>query len=141
MHHSPCKKILDQDIQFHFSTKWLTITNKMFLMAYLQAGVFKALFFFLIFQIGVEGTKSKSLCCLCCRSGPISAFVRIPRIGFASGQTIQISGEIDNKTNTAMRRSFAQLVQVKHFSRKRSKIKKKTFSRIVEVAAVLENLI
>jgi hypothetical protein len=61
----------------------------------------------------MEGSNTKSLLCLCCKSGPISAFVRIPRTGYTAGQVIHISGEVDNKSNTPMLKSYVKLVQVK----------------------------
>jgi len=56
-------------------------------------------------------TKSKRLCCLCCKSGPISAYVQIPRTGYAVGQVINISGEVDNKANLTLKSSYARLIK------------------------------
>uniref|UniRef100_A0A1B0GIA7 Putative signal transduction n=1 Tax=Lutzomyia longipalpis TaxID=7200 RepID=A0A1B0GIA7_LUTLO len=41
----------------------------------------------------------KSFCCLCCRSGPLSAIVIVPVTGYVSGQVIPITAECDNASN------------------------------------------
>uniref|UniRef100_A0A6A7GAG3 Arrestin domain-containing protein 3-like n=1 Tax=Hirondellea gigas TaxID=1518452 RepID=A0A6A7GAG3_9CRUS len=41
----------------------------------------------------------KTLCCLCCRSGPISATIRVDRTGYVPGEAIVICGEINNASN------------------------------------------
>ncbi|KAJ8303884.1 hypothetical protein KUTeg_017467, partial [Tegillarca granosa] len=48
---------------------------------------------------GAQGTNSKMLCCLCCKSGPISGTVRIDRIGYVPGEAICINAETENLSN------------------------------------------
>jgi hypothetical protein len=57
--------------------------------------------------------KSKRLWFFCCKSGPISAYIQIPRTGYTVGQVIHISGEVDNKANITLNCSYAKLVQAR----------------------------
>ena len=52
------------------------------------------------------------MCCLCCKSGPISGKIRLNRTGFVSGERILINAECDNKSNRTMNASYVQLKQV-----------------------------
>lgn len=36
------------------------------------------------------------MCCLCCKSGPLSGSIRLDRIGFVPGEEININAEIQN---------------------------------------------
>lgn len=38
------------------------------------------------------------LCCLCCKSGPIIAKLRLDKIGYAPGEVIPIDAEITNRS-------------------------------------------
>ncbi|ELU04845.1 hypothetical protein CAPTEDRAFT_173828 [Capitella teleta] len=49
-----------------------------------------------------SGTNSKTLCCLCCESGPITAQFHIDRCGYVPGEFIVLSGEVSNHTNRTM---------------------------------------
>ncbi|XP_052278841.1 arrestin domain-containing protein 3-like isoform X2 [Dreissena polymorpha] len=57
-----------------------------------------------------EGGNEKNLCCLCCKSGPISATFRIDRQGFVPGETIQLSAEICNHSSRKMKASRVRLI-------------------------------
>merc|ERR1712012_201205 len=49
------------------------------------------------------GTKDhKSLCCLCCKSGPNSVTMILTRSGSVPGEKLIINAEIDNKSNKTM---------------------------------------
>ncbi|XP_046562336.1 arrestin domain-containing protein 3-like [Haliotis rubra] len=61
---------------------------------------------------GIRGEGQKTLCCLCCKSGPISCTFQIDRCGYVPGETIPIKGEIINHSNRRMKRSYAQLYMV-----------------------------
>lgn len=50
-------------------------------------------------QTGAQNQESKFLCCLCCRSGPISGTVNVNRSGFVPGEAIHFNAEIQNMTS------------------------------------------
>ena len=58
------------------------------------------------------GSGSKTLCCLCCESGPISANFRIDRRGYVPGECIVLDGEVDNKSNRSMSHTKVELRMV-----------------------------
>ena len=64
------------------------------------------------FQNSVEQRKQKTLCCLCCKSGPISGVIRLNRTGFVPGENIVINAECDNKSRRKMICSYVRLHQV-----------------------------
>ena len=39
---------------------------------------------------------SKTLCCLCCASGPIQAEVHLDRAGYVPGEFILVNGSVEN---------------------------------------------
>ncbi|XP_022332250.1 arrestin domain-containing protein 17-like [Crassostrea virginica] len=43
--------------------------------------------------------QDKFLCCLCCKSGPITGMIRLDRCGFVPGEAIQFNAEIQNMTS------------------------------------------
>ena len=53
----------------------------------------------------------KRLCCLCCKSGPISAVITTNRAGYVPGEFIGFSAEVDNLSNRKMNGSFLNLVE------------------------------
>ena len=54
----------------------------------------------------------KTLCCLCCKSGPISITARMPRKGFCIGvDAIQFEADIENGSNRQVRYLQANLVK------------------------------
>ena len=66
------------------------------------------------FQNEVEVTDHKVLCCLCCASNPIIATVKLPRTGYVPGEMINFDAEIENRSNTVMKRSVVKLIMVSH---------------------------
>ncbi|KAF5292961.1 hypothetical protein FQR65_LT11078 [Abscondita terminalis] len=44
-------------------------------------------------------TLEKYFCCFCCKSGPLTCIVSIPRTGYVSGQLLPVVMEIDNISN------------------------------------------
>ncbi|XP_046556375.1 arrestin domain-containing protein 3-like isoform X1 [Haliotis rubra] len=56
-------------------------------------------------------SKSKTLCCLCCTSGPISATFSIDRQGYVIGEEIIINAEIENLSNKRVKKSKVVLMQ------------------------------
>ena len=45
----------------------------------------------------------KRLCCLCCKSGPISAVITSNRAGYVPGEMIGFNAEVDNLSNRNMK--------------------------------------
>ena len=54
------------------------------------------------FQVPVEFEGEETLCCFCCKS-PISARIRLDRLGYVPGETINVSGEMANHGNSDIR--------------------------------------
>jgi len=54
----------------------------------------------------------KTLCCWCCKSGPIEAQVHLDHTGYVPGQQIRISADITNGSNRVIDGSRAQLVMI-----------------------------
>ncbi|XP_064609279.1 arrestin domain-containing protein 3-like [Liolophura sinensis] len=63
-------------------------------------------------MLGIHGENSKTLCCLCCESGPITASFKLNRQGYVPGEHIPCFAEICNNANKKMDNSFIKLVQV-----------------------------
>ncbi|XP_041373505.1 arrestin domain-containing protein 3-like [Gigantopelta aegis] len=84
----------------------------------------------------LQGQNSKTLCCLCCASGPISAVFRLDRRGYVPGEAISINAEVDNKSNRQMDSSFVSLNLVTIFH---ATTKSRTVSR--QVAKISHGLI
>ncbi|XP_046557797.1 arrestin domain-containing protein 3-like [Haliotis rubra] len=59
-----------------------------------------------------SGANEKNLCCLCCKSGPISSRFQIDRRGYVPGESIPIKAEVTNHSNRKMTRSYAELYMV-----------------------------
>ena len=57
----------------------------------------------------VTTNNSKQFGCLCCTSGPLSATVNVPRVGYAPGEAIPVSTEIE-KWESAHWVNYAQWV-------------------------------
>ena len=68
-----------------------------------------------LFQNPVGTKDHKSLCCLCCKSGPISVTMILNRSGFVPGEKLIINAEIDNKSNKTMDGSQILLQQTTTF--------------------------
>ena len=55
----------------------------------------------------------KTLCCLCCKSGPISLTVRMPRTGFCIGvDTIPFEADVENGSNRQIGHLEAKLIKI-----------------------------
>ncbi|XP_062597207.1 arrestin domain-containing protein 17-like [Saccostrea cucullata] len=44
--------------------------------------------------------QSKFLCCLCCKSGPITGMLKLDRVGYVPGEAITFNAEIQNMTSS-----------------------------------------
>ncbi|KAK6180227.1 hypothetical protein SNE40_012419 [Patella caerulea] len=58
---------------------------------------------------GASANDEKTLCCLCCKSGPISCMFKLNRLGYVPGEVIPITGEINNGSRRKMTSSFADI--------------------------------
>ncbi|KAL3866417.1 hypothetical protein ACJMK2_043718 [Sinanodonta woodiana] len=64
----------------------------------------------------------KTLCCLCCKSGPIRATLTTDRLGYVPGEAIKFRAEISNLSNRQMECSKAQLVmKVQYHARRKTR--------------------
>nr|XP_022329071.1 arrestin domain-containing protein 17-like [Crassostrea virginica] len=45
---------------------------------------------------GAEVTDDKTICCLCCKSGPITGTIKVNRIGYVPGESIYFEANIQN---------------------------------------------
>ncbi|KAL3866416.1 hypothetical protein ACJMK2_043717 [Sinanodonta woodiana] len=57
----------------------------------------------------------KTLCCLCCKSGPIRAMLSTDRLGYVPGEAIKFRAVITNLSNRQMECSKAQLIMKVHY--------------------------
>ncbi|KAK3601187.1 hypothetical protein CHS0354_004388 [Potamilus streckersoni] len=62
-----------------------------------------------------QGHEQKYLCCLCCRTGPISAHFQIDRRGYVPGDSIILNAEISNNSNRTMSASRVRLIMVARY--------------------------
>ena len=60
----------------------------------------------------LSSSNEKTLCCLCCASGPISLSVTTDRGGYCSGESIAISTEAENHSNRRITVVQATLKQI-----------------------------
>ncbi|XP_060600430.1 arrestin domain-containing protein 3-like isoform X2 [Ruditapes philippinarum] len=60
----------------------------------------------------VQGQNSKNLCCLCCKSGPISAVFHVDRAGYVPGDTVFLNAEISNNSSRRMCASRVKLIMI-----------------------------
>ncbi|RUS72755.1 hypothetical protein EGW08_019473 [Elysia chlorotica] len=60
----------------------------------------------------VQGIKEKRLCCLCCKSGPISVSFHLDQKGFVPGEVIRPMAEISNGSSRKMNKSFVELKMI-----------------------------
>uniref|UniRef100_H2Y4Z2 Arrestin C-terminal-like domain-containing protein n=1 Tax=Ciona savignyi TaxID=51511 RepID=H2Y4Z2_CIOSA len=54
---------------------------------------------------------SKTLCCLCCASAPITAQVHIDRMGFVPGEFISINASVENGSTSKLPGTSASIIQ------------------------------
>ncbi|XP_062614117.1 arrestin domain-containing protein 3-like [Saccostrea cucullata] len=60
-------------------------------------------------------TLTKNLCCLCCTSGPISAFLSLPRRGYVPGDIIPVTVELENLSSRKIASSSITLTMTTNF--------------------------
>ena len=52
------------------------------------------------FQRPIQNQVAKTLCCLCCESGPITGVLRLEKTGYVPGEAIYLQGEVQNLSDT-----------------------------------------
>ncbi|KAK7861788.1 hypothetical protein R5R35_011960 [Gryllus longicercus] len=51
-------------------------------------------------QVPLTASVEKTLCCMCCRSGPVALAASLPFSGFVPGQRVQMLLEVDNQSSS-----------------------------------------
>lgn len=62
--------------------------------------------------VALQGQNSKNLCCLCCKSGPISAVFHLDRAGYVPGDLVCLSAEIVNNSSRRICASRVRLMMI-----------------------------
>lgn len=71
----------------------------------------------------VTESNSKTFGFLCCKSGPLSSTVNLQRTGYAPGEAILVSAEVENLSSKTMNKTEAKLVQTIVFHSRSGKTK------------------
>ena len=71
----------------------------------------------------VTESNSKSFGFCCCKSGPLSSTVNLQRTGYAPGEAILVSAEVENLSNKTMNKTEAKLIQTIVFHSRRGTTK------------------
>lgn len=66
-------------------------------------------------QQSAEANNDMTLCCLCCKSGPISATLYLETIGFVPGEGIPIHVEIENRSGRKISAASVTLLMVNKY--------------------------
>ncbi|KAK6176677.1 hypothetical protein SNE40_014930 [Patella caerulea] len=78
-----------------------------------------------------EARKSKTLGCLCCTTGPISAVFRLGRLGYVPGESIRLYGEVNNGSDRLIISSYVELIMtVNYHAMSRNKSVTKSLARV-----------
>ncbi|XP_052098843.1 arrestin domain-containing protein 17-like [Mytilus californianus] len=84
------KATLDKPLKFYHHTKLpFTVVSLLDLNAIPEA------------SRPMQNQVAKTLCCLCCESGPITGVLRVDKSGYVPGEAIYLQGEIQNLSDTA----------------------------------------
>ena len=79
----------------------------------------------------LSSSNEKTLCCLCCASGPISLSVKTDRGGYCPGESIAISTEAENHSSRRINSVRATLKQtVVYYARGHRHVENKVIQRI-----------
>ena len=71
----------------------------------------------------ITESNSKSFGFCCCKSGPLSSTVNLQRTGYAPGEAILVSAEVENLSNKTMNKTEAKLIQTIVFHSRRGTTK------------------
>ena len=64
-------------------------------------------------QVAQQDSTEATLCCLCCKTGPVSCTFSLEKTGYAPGEDIRVKGEILNLSNRKVASSTAKLMMVR----------------------------
>jgi len=59
--------------------------------------------------------KYKSLCCFCCRSGPVGFVLHLQRRGYVPGETLRFVIDLSNQSNQKVKGVTVSLIQVEQW--------------------------
>jgi len=62
-------------------------------------------------QKRVKNGDTKTVCCWCCQSRPITASCWLPKSGYVPGETIVFCGHVENLSKSALSSTAVQLVE------------------------------
>ena len=71
----------------------------------------------------VTESNSKTFGFCCCKSGPLSSTVNLQRTGYAPGEGILVSAEVENLSSKTMNKTEAELIQTIVFHSRRGTTK------------------
>ncbi|KAF2358530.1 Arrestin-like N-terminal, partial [Trinorchestia longiramus] len=75
--------------------------------------------------------RTHSLCCWCCKNGPLSMVVRLNKSGYASGEPIVINAELNNKTKSTISGTKAKLImEVTYKANGKFKCEERTLTKL-----------
>ena len=83
--------------------------------------------------VPLSSSNEKTLCCLCCTSGPISLSATSNRGGYCPGESIAISVEAENHSNrriTSIRATLKQIIV--YYAQARGRVHSRIHSRIIQ---------
>lgn len=66
-------------------------------------------------KVPFETRRYKSICCLCCTSGPVGFLFRLPRRAYVPGEVIAFTAELSNQSGQKIHGMKVSLVQVCKF--------------------------
>ncbi|KAK3097647.1 hypothetical protein FSP39_011706 [Pinctada imbricata] len=70
-----------------------------------------------------ENEGHKTICCLCCASGPITGHIKVERMGYVPGQVIPVDGDVMNNANKTMKEVKVHLIQeVRYITQSKTKV-------------------
>lgn len=59
----------------------------------------------------ITNSGAKTFGCMCCKTGPLTANISLPKVGFVCGETILFSATIENNSDKVMTKSSVKLVE------------------------------
>lgn len=93
-----------------FSTN---MSLKAFHSFYSEIVITQTLFTITFFQSPVNCEDEKTVCCLCCATGPITVSCNTDKRAYVPGETIYISAVLNNHSNRSVHSLEAELIQVR----------------------------
>ena len=83
------------------------------------------------FSRPVRQSREKTICCLCCASGPVNIEAMIDRSGYTCGEKILVTLNVDNNSRRTLPGTSARLMnRITYSCRGRTRVMEKCLSRI-----------